>query len=234
MVLKFVFGLALIFVEFNIEFKSKSNQTRTFWSPNRPTLLGSRQVSMRYTVAQAQTNSNTHTVQLKPLNPLNSIQAFFRSQFSPSPPSHPVMASACRQFANRASVSSIRSAIRSNAPKSPTSRFPLPTSAPSSAPVRGFSISRSLSLFDFFLGFYFFELQVWIFKVFWVLMVHVYYDLGQVYRCTGMRPITTATPQRGGCGEADVSTEHNIEELPSALTGYSLPHLSQPLNFAFF
>ncbi|KAK9927576.1 hypothetical protein M0R45_024756 [Rubus argutus] len=53
------------------------------------------------------------------------------------------MASACRQFANRASVSSIRSAIRSNAPKSPTSRFPLPTSAPSSAPVRGFSISRS-------------------------------------------------------------------------------------------
>ncbi|XP_021814447.1 protein NUCLEAR FUSION DEFECTIVE 6, chloroplastic/mitochondrial isoform X1 [Prunus avium] len=51
------------------------------------------------------------------------------------------MASACRQFANRASLSSIRSSIRSNAPKSPTSRFPLPTSTPST-PLRRSSLSR--------------------------------------------------------------------------------------------
>ncbi|XP_050377202.1 protein NONRESPONDING TO OXYLIPINS 2, mitochondrial-like isoform X2 [Argentina anserina] len=54
------------------------------------------------------------------------------------------MASACRQLASRASLSSVRSAIRSNAPKSPTSRFSLPASAaPSSAPARGFSLTRS-------------------------------------------------------------------------------------------
>ncbi|CAN6723233.1 unnamed protein product [Malus baccata var. baccata] len=52
------------------------------------------------------------------------------------------MASACRQFANRASLSSIRSAVRSSVPKSSASRFPLPTaSSPSSAPLRRFSLS---------------------------------------------------------------------------------------------
>ena len=50
-----------------------------------------------------------------------------------------------------------------------------------------------------------------------------------------MRAVATAAPQRGGCGEADVSAEHNFEELPGALSGYSLLHLSQPLKtFAFF
>ncbi|KAL6280026.1 hypothetical protein ACE6H2_016907 [Prunus campanulata] len=38
--------------------------------------------------------------------------------------------------------------------------------------------------------------------------------------CTGMRAITTATPQRGGRGENDVVSEHHIEELPCALTGH--------------
>ncbi|VVA29019.1 Hypothetical predicted protein [Prunus dulcis] len=37
--------------------------------------------------------------------------------------------------------------------------------------------------------------------------------------CTGMRAISTATPQRGGGGENDVVSEHHIEELPCALTG---------------
>ncbi|TQE04378.1 hypothetical protein C1H46_009997 [Malus baccata] len=51
-----------------------------------------------------------------------------------------------------------------------------------------------------------------------------------------MHSVTTTTPQRGGGGEADVIAEHYIEELPSALIGYSLPHLSRPLikHFAFF
>ncbi|KAM1024550.1 hypothetical protein EV2_038884 [Malus domestica] len=54
--------------------------------------------------------------------------------------------------------------------------------------------------------------------------------------CVGMHSVTTITPQRDGGGEADVITEHYIEELPSALIGYSLPHPSRPLikHFAFF
>ena len=41
-----------------------------------------------------------------------------------------------------------------------------------------------------------------------------------------MRAISAAAPQRGGSGEADVSAEHKLEELPGALTA------SQ--TFAFF
>ncbi|KAM2598713.1 hypothetical protein TB2_037219 [Malus domestica] len=54
--------------------------------------------------------------------------------------------------------------------------------------------------------------------------------------CVGMHSVTTTTPQRDGGGEADVIAEHYIEELPSALIGYSLPHPSRPLikHFAFF
>ncbi|KAL6181297.1 hypothetical protein ACLB2K_047952 [Fragaria x ananassa] len=54
--------------------------------------------------------------------------------------------------------------------------------------------------------------------------------MDDVYGSVGMRAISAAAPQRGGRGEADVSAEHNFEELPGALTGYSLPHLSRPLN----
>ncbi|GAY43551.1 hypothetical protein CUMW_075350 [Citrus unshiu] len=57
------------------------------------------------------------------------------------------MASSCHRFIRRSSLSSIKSAFRSNAPKSPTAAsapFPLPTKS-SPSPLRRFSLSRSPS-----------------------------------------------------------------------------------------
>ncbi|XP_044484019.1 protein NONRESPONDING TO OXYLIPINS 2, mitochondrial-like isoform X2 [Mangifera indica] len=57
------------------------------------------------------------------------------------------MASSCNRLIQRSSLSSIRSAIRSTAPKSPTTRsatsapFPVHTHS-SSSPTRRFSVSR--------------------------------------------------------------------------------------------
>ncbi|CAN1258959.1 hypothetical protein LINPERPRIM_LOCUS10032 [Linum perenne] len=44
-----------------------------------------------------------------------------------------------------------------------------------------------------------------------------------------MRGVSAAVSQCGGVGEADVMLEHDFEELPCALSGYTLLHLSQPL-----
>ncbi|XP_006477180.2 protein NONRESPONDING TO OXYLIPINS 2, mitochondrial isoform X4 [Citrus sinensis] len=57
------------------------------------------------------------------------------------------MASSCHRFIRRSSLSSIKSAFRSNAPKSPTAAsapFRLPTKS-SPSPLRRFSLSRSPS-----------------------------------------------------------------------------------------
>lgn len=52
-----------------------------------------------------------------------------------------------------------------------------------------------------------------------------------------MRAVAVAAAQRGGRVEDDVMLEHNFEELPSAITGYPLLHLSRPLisfYYSFF
>ncbi|CAN6712555.1 unnamed protein product [Malus baccata var. baccata] len=52
-----------------------------------------------------------------------------------------------------------------------------------------------------------------------------------------MHSVTTTIPQRDGGGEADVIAEHYIEELPSALLGYSsaapLPASNKTFCFLF-
>ncbi|QHN81787.1 uncharacterized protein DS421_20g689960 [Arachis hypogaea] len=47
-----------------------------------------------------------------------------------------------------------------------------------------------------------------------------------------MRAVDAATAKCGCDGEDDVMPE-NISELPSAITGYSLLHLSQPIILTF-
>lgn len=44
-----------------------------------------------------------------------------------------------------------------------------------------------------------------------------------------MRAVAAAAAQRGGDGEDDFMLEHDIKELPSTFTGYTLLHLSRPL-----
>lgn len=44
-----------------------------------------------------------------------------------------------------------------------------------------------------------------------------------------MRAVAVAAAQRGVGGAVDVVPEHDVEELPGALTGYSLLHLSGAL-----
>ncbi|KAJ4838549.1 hypothetical protein Tsubulata_032880 [Turnera subulata] len=44
-----------------------------------------------------------------------------------------------------------------------------------------------------------------------------------------MCTVAAAAAQRGGGVEDDVVPEHHIEELPCALSGYTLLHLSRPL-----
>jgi hypothetical protein len=49
----------------------------------------------------------------------------------------------------------------------------------------------------------------------------------------GMRSVAAATTQRGGGVEDDIMLKYHIQEFPSALSGYTLLHLSRPLILAF-
>ncbi|CAJ1943346.1 unnamed protein product [Sphenostylis stenocarpa] len=48
-----------------------------------------------------------------------------------------------------------------------------------------------------------------------------------------MRTVAVAATQCGGGGENDVMPERDFQKLPSALSGYSLLHLSRPLILSF-
>lgn len=48
-----------------------------------------------------------------------------------------------------------------------------------------------------------------------------------------MRAVAAAASQRGGRSEDDIVPEHNIKELQSTFTGYTLLHFSRPLVLAF-
>ncbi|KAF3444297.1 hypothetical protein FNV43_RR13987 [Rhamnella rubrinervis] len=57
----------------------------------------------------------------------------------------------------------------------------------------------------------------------------IYSSLLIVFGGIGMCAVAFATPQRRSGGENDVVPEHNLEELPSDLIGYTLLHLSRTL-----
>ncbi|KDP39878.1 hypothetical protein JCGZ_03409 [Jatropha curcas] len=103
------------------------------------------------------------------------------------------MASSCHRFISRSSLSSIKSAIRSNAPKSPITRSPTSPSLSASPRLPSSSLPRRFSF------------------------------------SSRMRAVVAAATQCRGGGEDDFMLEYDIEELPSALTGYTLLHLSRPL-----
>jgi hypothetical protein len=48
-----------------------------------------------------------------------------------------------------------------------------------------------------------------------------------------MRSVAAATTQRGGGVVDDIMLKYHIQEFPSALSGYTLLHLSRPLILAF-
>ncbi|KAI7988831.1 hypothetical protein LOK49_LG13G01479 [Camellia lanceoleosa] len=141
------------------------------------------------------------------------------------------MASRCNRFINRTSISSLKSAIKSNlqtaSASSSSSRFPLPTRSTSS-PLPRFSLSRSqfksLSL-SLSLSIY---IYIYISMQLYITLYFVFISVG-----AWMRAVSVASPQCSSFCKDDIVPELVFKELQSSLSGHMSFHCLKDIYWDF-